>query len=186
MKRLTKHLIYLIPALLVIFLPSSALAWSYSVSPAVKEINNVSPGGEAEFNLIIHNKDNASHTFMLTTYSPEESERRSGKAEFPDGSWISFSPQELQVAANSKAEAEVTVVIPPEQEWVDKDWEIWLSIMPADSDLLVVNYYVRLMVSTGGGVENGSNVGLIVGAVAGIIVIVGLVTWKARRKKKPE
>jgi hypothetical protein len=186
MKRLTKHLIYLIPALLVILLPSSVLAWSYSVSPAVKEINNVSPGGEAEFNLIIHNKDNTSHTFMLTTYNPEESERRQGKAEFPDSSWVSFSTQELQVAANSESEVTVTVVIPAEQEWVDKDWEIWLSIMPADGDLLVVNYYVRLLVSTGGGVENGSNVGLIVGAVAGMIVIVGLITWEARRKKKPK
>jgi hypothetical protein len=185
MKRLTKHLVCLIPTLLITLLPSSALAWSYSVSPAIKEIGNLSPGGEAEFNLIIHNKDNASHIFMLTTYNPEESHRRQGRAEFPDDSWISFSPQELQVAANSESEVMVTVAIPAEQEWADKDWEIWLSIMPADSDLFLVNYYIRLLVSTGE-VNGGLHVWLIVGAIAGIIVIAGLVIWEARKEKKPE
>jgi hypothetical protein len=123
-------------------LPSSALAWSYSISPAVKEIANLSPGEKAEFNLIIHNKDNVRHTFVLTIYNPEESERRQGRTEFPDSDWISFPPQ-VEVQADSKAEVEVTIAIPPEQEWVDKDWEIWLSIMPEDKDLLVVNYYIN-------------------------------------------
>lgn len=183
MKRLTKYLVCLAAALPIIFLPSSALAWSYSVSPAIKEIGSISPGGEAEFNLVIHNKDNGNHTFMLTTYNPKEFERRPGKAEFPDSNWIRFSPQELCVAANSESEVTVAVAIPAEQEWADKDWEIWLSIMPVDSDLFLVNCYIRLLVSTRE-VKGGLHVELIIGAIAVITGIAGLIIWKARKVKK--
>ena len=185
MKRQTKYLIWLISALLVFFLPSSALAWSYSISPAVKEIANLSLGGKAEFNLIIHNKDNVRHTFVLTTYNPEESERRPGRIEFPDSDWISFSPQ-VEVQADSKAEVEVIIAIPPEQEWADKDWEIWLSIIPEDKDLLVVNYYIRLLVSTNSEVSEvkaSSTSGLIPGIVVGVILL-GCGVYYFKRKTK--
>ncbi len=116
---------------------------------------------------------------MLTTYNPEESERRRGRAEFPDRSWVSF-PEKIKVQANAEAEVRVKVAIPSQQKWAGKDWEIWLSVMPEDKDLLVVNYYIRLLVSTGEGVETGSHVGLIVGII--VLLLLGCGIYYFRRK----
>ena len=183
MRRQNKY-IWLIVALAAFLLPSSALAWSFSVSPPEVKIDNLPPGQEAEFNLTIRNKDNISHTFMLTTYNPEESERRPGRAEFPDSNWLSF-PHQIEVQGNSEAKVKVKVAIPSQQKWAGKDWEIWLSIMPEDKDFLVVNYYIRLLVSTGEGgkgAETSSHIGLIVGI---IVLLLGCGIYYFRRRVKP-
>ncbi len=175
------YLIGLIAASVVIFSPSVAQAQSFSISPAEVEINNLSPGEETEFSLTIRNKDNVSQTFMLFTYNPQESRRREGKSEFPDSSWISFSPQEMEVAAGSGAAIKVKVAIPPNQKWANKDWEVWLGVKPETSDLLVVNYYIRLLISTSSSVESSSNIGLIAGSAVGVILLAGGIYYFRRK-----
>jgi hypothetical protein len=149
------------------------------------KIDNLSPGGKAQFNLTIRNKEDVNHVFALTTYNPGESERREGRAEFPDDSWISFSSRKVSVEANSEAKTKVTVDIPANQKWAGKDWEIWLKVMPEEREFLVVNYYIRLLVSTGGEVEAGMNVGLVIGIVVGILLL-GCIVYYFRRKAKPK
>ena len=183
----SKHLVYLAAFLLIVIIlfPFPAQAQNFSVSPMEIKIDNLSLGGEAQFNLTIRNKEDVDHVFALTTYNPEESERREGRAEFPDDSWISFSSQKVSVEANSEAKAKVTVAIPANQKWAGKDWEIWLRIMPEEQEFLVVNYYIRLLVSTGGEVEAGMNVGVVVGIIVGIL-LVACVVYYFRRKAKPK
>jgi hypothetical protein len=175
----------LIAALLVIFLSSSTLAHDLGVSPAEVNIDNLSPGEAAEFELTIHNKDEAAHIFTLTTFHPRKEKRREGRAEFPDDSWIRFSPQEIEVAANSEAKVKVAVSIPSNTKWAGKDWEIWLGVAFESSDLLAVKLYVRLLVSTVGG---KSNIGLTVGiAVAIMLLGYGAYYYFRRRAKlKPK
>jgi len=177
-----------IAALLVIFLPSFTLAqdFSFSVSPAVVKIDNLPPGEAAEFELTIHNKDELAHNFTIATFQPPEEERREGRAEFPDGSWISFSSQEIEVAANSEANITVTVAIPREQKWAGEDWEIWLGVTAESSDLLAVRLYVRLLLSTTPAMEAESNAGLVAGIVVGIILLGCGGYYYFRRKAKPE
>jgi len=175
--------VVLVAALLAALLPSFALAQNFGVSPAEVRIDDLSPGEEAEFEFTIRNKDDISHTFTVTTYSPEESERREGRAEFPDGSRISFSPQEIEVAANSKGTVKVTVAIPSNQEWAGKNWEVWIRVAPESTDLLVANCYIRFLVSTSKDAEASSNTGLIVGIVIGILLI-GYGVYYSRRKAK--
>jgi len=189
MVRQSKHLAWLALVLLiaVILVPAIVQAQSFSVSPVEVEIDNLSPGEVTQFNLTIHNKEDVNHVFALTTYNPGESERREGRAEFPDESWISFSPQSVEVEANSEAKAKVTVTVPPNQKWASKDWEIWLRVAPEEREFLVVNYYIRLLVSTGEEVEAGTNVGLIVGIPVGILLVACVVYYfYFRRKAKPE
>lgn len=189
MVRQSKHLAWLALVLLiaVILVPAIVQAQSFSVSPVEIEIDNLSPGEVTQFNLTIHNKEDVNHVFALTTYNPGESERREGRAEFPDESWISFSPQSVEVEANSEAKAKVTVTVPPNQKWASKDWEIWLRVAPEEREFLVVNYYIRLLVSTGEEVEAGTNVGLIVGIPVGILLVACVVYYfYFRRKAKPE
>ncbi len=178
----------LIVSLVVILLPSFTLAQdiSFSVSPAEVHIDNLPPGEAAESELTIHNKDEIAHNFTISAFQPLEEERREGRAEFPDDSWISFSSQEIEVAANSEANVTVTVAIPREQKWVGGDWEIWLGVTAESSDLLAVELYVRLLVSTSGVMETRSNAGLVAGIVVGIILLGFGGYYYFRRKAKPE
>ena len=183
MVRQARYLVGLIVVLVVILSPSVAQAQGFSVYPAEVKIENLAPGEETEFSLTLRNKDNVSHTFMISTYSPEESQRREGRSEFPDGGWISFSPQEIEVAASSASAVKVKVAIPANQKWADKDWEIWLGVKPKTSDLLVVNYYIRLLISTSGSVGSGSNIGLIAAVAAGVILLAGGIYYVRRKSK---
>jgi len=163
----------LIAASLVIFLPSFILAQdvSFSVSPAEVKIDNLPTGEAAEFELTIHNKEELAHNFTIAAFQPPEEERREGRAEFPDDSWLSFSSQEIEVAANSEASVTATVAIPREQKWAGEDWEIWLGVAAESSDLLAVRLYARLLVSTKPAMESTSNAGLVAGVVVGIILL---------------
>ena len=174
----------LIAVLPAVFLSSFALAQGFSVSPAEVRIGNLSPGEEAGFNLTIHNKDEETHVFALAAFHPKEEERRPGRAEFPDASWVSFSPQEIEVAAKSEAKVEVAVSIPSDTEWAGKDWEIWLGVALESSDLLTVELYVRLLVSTGG--ARKPNMGLIVGIAVTIMLLGYGAYYYFRRRTRPK
>jgi hypothetical protein len=178
----------LIAALLVIFLSSFTLAQdsSFGVSPAEVHINNLPVGEATEFELTIHNKEEIARNFTIATFQPPEEERREGRAEFPDDSWISFSFQEIEVAAKSEANVAVKVAIPREQKWAGGDWEIWLGITTESSDLLAVKLYVRLLVSTESTVGTKPNVGLVAGIVTGIILLGCGVYYYFRRKARFE
>jgi len=178
----------LIAALLVILLPSFTLAqdFNFSVSPAEVSIDNLLPGEAAEFELTIHNKEELAHNFTIATFQPPEEERREGRTEFPDDSWISFSSQEIEVPANSEANVTVMAAIPREQEWAGEDWEIWLGVAAESSDLLAVRLYVRLLVSTSPAVEAKSNIGLFAGIAVAIVLLGCGGYYYFRRKGKPE
>ena len=178
----------LIAALLVIFLPSFTLAqdFNFSVSPAEVHIDNLPPGEAEEFELTIHNKNEIAHNFTIATFRPPEEERREGRAEFPDNSWISFSSTEIEVAAKSEAKVTVTVAIPREQKWAGDDWEIWLSVAAESSDLLAVRLYVRLLVSTSAAIAARSNAGLVAGIVVGIVLLGCGGYYYFKRKARPE
>jgi hypothetical protein len=181
-------LVGLIAALLVISLPSFTLAQdvNFGVSPAEVRIKDLPPGEATEFNLTIHNKDEIAHAFTFTIFQPREEERREGRAEFPDDSWISFFPQEIEVPANSEANVTVTVAIPPEQKWAGQDWETWLGVAAESSDLLGVKLYVRLLVSTNPAVGAKSNVGLFAGIAVAVVLLGYGGYYYFRRKAKPE
>ena len=179
----TTYLIWLIVALVAIVSPSIAQAQHIGIAPAEVRIDNLAPGDETEFEFLIRNKDDSAHTFSLSTFYPEESERREGRAKFPDGSWISFSPQSVEVEANSDTKVKVSVAIPSDQKWAGKEWEIWLKVAPEDKEFLVVNYYIRLLVSTGEGLEAGPKIGLIVG-IAVAVFLLGYGVYYSRRRAK--
>jgi hypothetical protein len=178
----------LIAALLVILLPSYALTqeFKFSVSPAEVHIDDLPPGNTTEFELTIHNKENLAHNFTLTTFQPPEEEMRERRTEFPDDSWIRFSFREIQVAANSEATVTVTITIPAETKWAGKEWETWLGVTAESRDLLVVQLYTRLLVSTTPAVGAGPDAGLIVGIVVGSVLFGCGGYYYYRRRAKAE
>ncbi|NWF77158.1 MAG: hypothetical protein HXY36_00930 [Chloroflexi bacterium] len=176
-------LLGLIAAFLVMFLPSFTVAQGFSVFPAEVKIDDLPPGQGAEFELTIRNKDEIAHNFTFTTFQPPEEERRAGRAEFPDESWVSFSPQEIEVPANSETNVAVMVAVPREGRWTDQDWEIWLGVASESTDLLAVKLYVRLLVSTS---ATGPNTALVGGIAAGIVLISCGAYYYFRRRTKPQ
>lgn len=145
--RQTGYLSWLIAIFLAILLPSPVNAWSFYISPSEVDIDNLSPGDSVKFEFSIYNKENESHVFSLNTYTPQKTELRQGRSIFPDDNWIKL-PQHIKVSANSERETTVTVTIPQQQEWAEKEWEIWLHISPERTGQLTVNYYIRLLIST--------------------------------------
>jgi len=178
----------LIAALLFILLPSFTLAQdvNFGVSPAEIHIDNLPPGEATEFELTIHNKEKLAHNFTITSFQPPEEERREGRAEFPEDSWISLSSQEIEVAANAEAEITAKVAIPREQKWAGKDWEMWLGVAAASSDLLAVKLYVRLLVSTSPAVEARYNAPLVTGIIVGTALLGCGGYYYFRRKARHE
>ncbi len=178
----------LIAALPLILLPSFALADTaiqyITVAPAEVNINNLSPGEPTEFELTIHNQEELAHTFALTTFQPTEHDRREGRADLPDDSWIIFSPHKIEVDAGDEASVKVTVAVPPGQEWAGQDWEIWLGVTAESTDVLVVKLYVRLLVSTSAAVEAESNAELVVGIAAVAVVLGYAAHYYSRRKTR--
>ena len=149
------------------------------------KIDDLSPGEAAGFELTIRNKDEITHNFTFTVFQPPEEQRWEGRAEFPDENWISFSPQEIEVPAHSEANVTVAVAIPRERKWANQDWETWLGVASESSDLLAVELYVRLLVSTGAAMSEGFNVALLAGIVVGTILLGFGGYYYFRRKAKP-
>jgi len=175
----------LIAALLVVFLPTFVMAQdiSFSVSPTVVDIKDLSPGQAAEFQLTINNNDDVTHLFTFIASPPPEEETRERRARLPDDNWVTFYPLEITIPASAQANVTVKIAIPPQKTWAGRDWETWLGVAAESSDLLGVQLYVRLLVSTSG-------IRLSPGFIAGIAAAVAVLGYGgyryARHKAKPK
>lgn len=177
----------LFAALLVIVLPPPVAAQGidFSVIPAVVRIDSLPPGEETTFELAIHNKDDVPHFFTLAVSQPPEEERREGRDEFPVPSWISFSSPEIEVPANVATNVSVTVAVPREQQWAGQNWEVWLGVDAESADLLDVELYVRLLVSTTSAPRGAFNEGLLAGIAVAIVLFGYGIYYFLRRRARP-
>jgi hypothetical protein len=177
------RLVGLIASFLAALLPFPTLAdnVNFSVVPAEIHLDSLLPGEAAEFELTIHNNDAIAHNFTLTTLAPPEEQRREGRTEFPDDSWISFSSPKIEIVANSQAQVKVMVAVPQEQVWAGRDWETWLAVTAESSDMLTAKLYVRLLVSTSG---TRFNTGLFAGIGAAVLFLGCGGYYFLRRKAK--
>jgi hypothetical protein len=152
-------------ALLVILLPSLALADNINVGvvPAEVRINGLPPGTTREFELVIRNNDAVPRVFTLASSPPPNGEEKEESTPLPDVSWIEFSPDQIEVAPYDEATVTVTLAIPRDQNWTSQDWETWLGVTAQSTDLLGVRLYVRLLVSTGSTIAARFNVRFVAG-----------------------
>ena len=185
MIRCSKYIFALIAVSLVFIPVSPVLAQGFGISPGEVEIDNLAPGQESEFDLTVYNKDDAKHTFIFSSHRPEEAQRRRGMDEFPNDSWISF-PQRVEVEANSSVPVKIKVIIPSDVRWANKDWEIWLGIVPESSDFLTVKLYIRLMISTAASTSSGYQIGHAVRGIgiALVLAVFGVYYLWYRKKRK--
>jgi hypothetical protein len=179
------ELVGLVAGLLAGLLPFPTLAENvnFSVVPAEVRIHDLLPGEPTQFELTIHNKDEVAHNFTFGIFPPPQEERREGRTELPDPSWISFSSPKIEVTASSQANVTIVVAIPQEQRWAGRDWETWLAVTSESSDMLAVKLYVRLLVSTGG---TRFSPGLVAGIAVAVVLLGFGGYYYFRRRARPE
>jgi hypothetical protein len=177
----------ILTALLLFAVPALALAQGFAVSPAEVTIENLAPGEKAEFRLTVHNKEEVARTFVFTVFQPAAEERREGREQFPSTHWINFSPSQLQVPPGSSAEVTVTVSIPREEKWADKDWEVWLGVSSPSSHLLNVQLYVRLLVSTSSVVSRQPSTALLLAVITAAVLLGcgAYYLFRSKRRTRP-
>jgi hypothetical protein len=155
--------------------PSSPThAQTFAISPAKVHIDGLYPGARASFELTIHNRHDSPRAFSLAARTPWDP--REGRSELPNASWVDFAPARVQVPANDSSEVTVTVSVPGDEQWKHGDWETWLGVTPADADFLVVNCYVRLLISTRESPPASVNYPLII--VLALAAAVALSGWR--------
>ncbi len=176
----------LIAILLITLPPASVTADTAtlpgSVSPAEVKIDGLSPGEPVEFELTIRNEEGPSRVFLLTVYQPSEGTRREGRDELPDGSWVSFSSDEVELGSEEEGSVRVTVSVPDDPAFMGKDWEIWLGVAPQSRELMTVKYYVRLLISTSSEADPWPGDLTVIGIVvaAGLL---GYVVYRCSRRR---
>lgn len=164
---------------LVILISAPVLAQGFGVSPSEVTVSNMPPGGQAAFELTVYNNDNVACVFTPLVYKPSAADRRTGKQEFPDNSWISFSPDQVEIAANSQGQLGVILIVPDEPEWAGQDWEVWLGVTTEAKGLFATIVYVRLYVSTTP--PSRTNWALIGGVIVGVIAL-ACAGWYGRKR----
>ena len=177
----------LLTVLPVLSYPSAILAedLAFGVSPTEVTIENLVPGQTAEFEVALRNKDNLPLTLAVTTFRPPADRRREGRAEFPDPGWISISPWETELPAGSESTLIVAIAIPAEHQWAGHDWEIWLAATTESDDLLAVELYVRLLISTAPAGQAGSGVRLAAAALGALTILAcGVYYHRLRRRAR--
>ena len=164
---------------LVILISAPVLAQGFGVSPSEVSVSNMPPGGKAEFELTIYNNDDVACVFTPLVYNPPAADRRAGKQEFPDNSWISFNSEQVEIAANSEGQMGVTLTVPDDPQWHGQDWEVWLGVTTEAKGLFATIVYVRLYVATTPPAT--ANWALIGGVIGGVIVL-ACAGWYARKR----
>lgn len=161
-----------------------AHAQTFAVSPARVHIDGLYPGARASFKLTIHNRHDRPRAFSLAARTPWD--LREGRSELPNAGWVDFAPARVQVPANDSGEVTVSVSVPEDEQWTHGDWETWLGVTPADGDFLVVNCYVRLLISTRESTPRHTNYPLIIVlALTAAVVLSGWRLSTSLKRHKP-
>ena len=96
------------------------------VSPASFIIHNIVPGNhydiyeETGLRLKIHNSDNVSHSYSLSTRRPSGKWEK-GYLKIPDHTWIWFNPRDIVVPANEDRYGYVNLKIPDEEKYYNQN-----------------------------------------------------------------
>jgi len=103
------------------------------VSPASFIIHDVNPGKpydlykETGLRLTIHNDDDVSHTYLLSTHRPKGKWEK-GYLEIPDAGWCWFENSEITVEANGKGYGNIYLKISDEEKYYNQHWVVTLKV----------------------------------------------------------
>lgn len=133
---------------------------SLKVSPARFIVHDVEPGRlydiykETGLSLTIYNDDDVSRTWVLSTHRPSERGHwEKGYAEIPDARWCWFDKDEIAVEPKSKANANLYLQIPEEEQYYNQHWVVTLNIGGKASGGISLAVDIRVQIETKSKVE---------------------------------
>ena len=156
----------------------------WSLSPGEVRVDGIRLGETASFEVTIANNKDFPLGFSISTNIPRPDDLRPGYEPFPDTSWISFTPQQIELPPFSQKKVTVTVAVPSEGDWGGRSYECWLGAKSEAMGVMQIELDCRLLLSTSAAYARGVYWPLI-GGITGITVIaIGLIYGNRRKLKR--
>jgi len=156
----------------------------WSLSPGEIRVDGIRLGETASFVVTIANNNDLPIGFSISATIPRPDNLRPGYEPLPDASWISFTPQQIELPPFSQKKITVTVAVPSEGDWGGRSYECWLGAKSEAMGVIQIELDCRLLLSTSAAYARGVYWPLI-GGITGITVIaIGLIYGNRRKLKK--
>ena len=173
-----------------------------SLAPAEFTVRSV-PLQESSYtipqNLIVKNNENEAYLFSVSAEIPPEDSVREGYQPIPNEGWVYPTPSSsFVVEAHSYAVFQLSIQIPPEEQYTGEKWEVWIAVerVEAQSEMISSVMVSRMKIETagevsapGGGITRGVYYLWYVGLGAGLALLalfIALLVWRRRRRKGNE
>lgn len=117
-----------------------------SVAPAEFLVSDFELGKKEEVTTIqITNTGDASQKYLVQPTNPLSC--RIGRTPLPDKYWVTFDRTEVTVNAGQTEKVKVFLKIPYEEQYLDKDWEVWINVQSGNG-FIGTEVWVRMLIST--------------------------------------
>jgi len=180
-----RWIIVVIPAALAAF-SSATLAQEtegWIISPGEVPVSGIRLGESRTGTITVYNNKDFPATVSMSAEIPYQGNLTPGYEPIPDTAWISLTPQYFELGQYSEQEVDLTVTIPSTGDWGGKHYECWLRATFDTMGMLQVKLDSRLLLSTSTAYARGTN-WVLIGAIAGGVVVAGTMVFSNRRKLK--
>jgi len=117
-----------------------------SVAPAEFLVSDFELGKKQEVTtILITNTGDASQKYTIQPSDPLSC--RDGRTPLPDKSWVTFDRTEVTVVAGQTEKVKVFLKIPSTEQYLDKDWEVWINVQSSNG-FIGTEIWVRMLIST--------------------------------------
>ncbi len=136
-----------VAAATVFLIPVAAMA-GFGIDPGKVYIDNLYPGAQAEFTIIVYNQGDSNATYNIIPRLPDHTDP--GYEPFPHLDWVTVTPENVTVAAGGKAAVAVVVKMPEDaRDYLGRKAEAWISFTVAGGDDMVqIEIASRVFIST--------------------------------------
>jgi hypothetical protein len=180
-----KWAIVVLPATLAIssapVLAQEAEGWA--ISPGETPQGSVRLGESVRYVVTVSNNKDFPATFSMSANTPQPDNITPSYEPIPDTTWITFSPQQGELAPYSNQEVVVTIAVPSAEDWGGKNYECWLGATFKAMGMLQVELYCRLFLSTSTAFARGID-WILLGVIAAAVVVAGAMAYSNRRTIK--
>ena len=130
-------------------IPRAEVRAVFAIQPGKISINNMYPGGVADFFITVYNDANHQSTYTIKVRVPDYTE--AGYEPLPYLEWVKVGPGDLTVAAGEQSDVEVTISVPQDADYSSKKGEVWVSFIeqaPAtQSGAFPIEVVARLLIN---------------------------------------
>jgi len=148
-----------IPAIGLMVWAGEPAATGLRIEPGGLLIQNV-PIGEArsviessEIEFTVHNRDDIPHVYRISAHRPSEAGNGkwpTGYDEIPDPSWVSPTPDVLEIPAGSSGSFDVVIELPEDERLYNQKWAVTLAVesRPVKGRNVALALYPSLQIET--------------------------------------